>query len=57
MTPPVGACLFVMCSISGETIERITRRLSPFIMVALVLFLISYWEKLTLLIPRVLLGM
>jgi tripartite ATP-independent transporter DctM subunit len=58
MTPPVGACLFVMCSISGETIERITRPLLPFIIVeVLVLFVVSYWEKLTLFVPRILLGM
>ncbi|MCX5735390.1 MAG: TRAP transporter large permease [candidate division NC10 bacterium] len=58
MTPPVGACLFVMCSITGETIERISRPLLPFIIVeVLVLFIISYWEKLTLFVPRILLGM
>jgi TRAP-type C4-dicarboxylate transport system permease large subunit len=58
MTPPVGACLFVMCSITGETIERISRPLFPFILVeVLVLFIISYWEKLTLFVPRILLGM
>jgi tripartite ATP-independent transporter DctM subunit len=58
MTPPVGACLFVMCSISGETIERISRPLLPFIIVEIaVLFLVSYWEKLTLFVPRILLGM
>jgi TRAP-type transport system large permease protein len=58
MTPPVGACLFVMCSISGETIERISRPLLPFIIVeVLVLFVVSYWETLTLFVPRVLLGM
>ena len=58
MTPPVGACLFVMCSISGETIERITRPLLPFIIVEiLVLLLVSYWEQLTLFVPRILLRM
>jgi TRAP-type transport system large permease protein len=58
MTPPVGACLFVMCSISGETIERISRPLLPFIIVeVLVLFIVSYWETLTLFVPRMLLGM
>jgi len=58
MTPPVGACLFVMCSISGETIERISRPLVPFIIVeVLVLFIVSYWETLTLFVPRILLGM
>jgi TRAP-type transport system large permease protein len=58
MTPPVGACLFVMCSISGETIESISRPLMPFIIVeVLVLFIVSYWETLTLFVPRILLGM
>jgi len=58
MTPPVGACLFVMCSISGETIERVSRPLLPFIIVeVLVLFIVSYWETLTLFVPRILLGM
>jgi len=58
MTPPVGACLFVMCSISGETIERISRPLMPFIIVeVLVLFIVAYWETLTLFVPRILLGM
>ncbi|HVP13251.1 MAG TPA: TRAP transporter large permease [Phycisphaerae bacterium] len=57
MTPPVGACLFVMCSITGETIERISRPLIPFIIVeTLVLFVISYWEQLTLFLPRLMLG-
>lgn len=58
MTPPVGACLFVMCSITGETIESISRPLVPFIIVeVLVLFIVSYWETLTLFVPRILLGM
>ncbi len=58
MTPPVGACLFVMCSISGETIESISRPLWPFIAVEVgVLLVVSYWETLTLLVPRILLGM
>ena len=58
MTPPVGACLFVMCSITGETIESISRPLVPFIIVeVLVLFIVSYWETLTLFVPRFLLGM
>ncbi len=57
MTPPVGACLFVMCSIAGETIERISRPLLPFIIVeTAVLFIISYWEQLTLFLPRLMLG-
>jgi hypothetical protein len=33
MTPPVGACLFVMSSVSGEKIERISYALLPFLLV------------------------
>ena len=31
MTPPVGACLFVLASVTGETIERIAKSLWPFL--------------------------
>jgi len=53
MTPPVGACLFVLASVTGERVEAITRSLWPFILVEVgVLLLIAYWEGLTLLMPR-----
>lgn len=55
MTPPVGACLFVLASVTGERIERITRSLWPFLLVEVgVLFVIAYWPDLTLFIPRML---
>ena len=58
MTPPVGACLFVLSSITGERIERISMSLIPFLIVeVLVLILVAYWDKMTLWIPRILLGM
>ena len=58
MTPPVGACLFVLSSITGERIERISVSLIPFLIVeVLVLILVAYWDKMTLWIPRILLGM
>lgn len=57
MTPPVGACLFVICSITGERLERISRELWPFILLEVaVLFLIAFWPTLTLFVPRLLLG-
>ena len=57
MTPPVGACLFVMSSITGEKIERISASLWPFILVEVgVLILIAYWSDLTMFVPRLLLG-
>ena len=53
MTPPVGACLFVLSSVTGERIERITVALLPFLTVeVLVLFLVAYWDKMTLFIPN-----
>lgn len=49
MTPPVGACLFVISSVTGE---RITREPWPFIpLETSVLFLIAFWPKLTLFVP------
>ena len=55
MTPPVGACLFVMSSVTGERIERISLALIPFLIVEIsILFLVAYWEDLTMFIPRLL---
>lgn len=55
MTPPVGACLFVLASVTGETIERISASLWPFILVELaVLLAIAFWSDLTLFVPRLL---
>jgi tripartite ATP-independent transporter DctM subunit len=57
MTPPVGACLFVLSSVTGERIERISMALIPFLAVeVLVLFLVAYWDQMTLFIPRLLVG-
>jgi tripartite ATP-independent transporter DctM subunit len=57
MTPPVGACLFVICSITGERIERISRDLWPFILLEVaVLVLIAFWPTMTLFVPRLILG-
>ncbi|WP_238321307.1 TRAP transporter large permease [Thioclava atlantica] len=55
MTPPVGACLFVLASVTGEKVEGITRELWPFILAEVaVLLLIAFWPDLTLFIPRLL---
>ncbi|MFP4348928.1 MAG: TRAP transporter large permease [Desulfococcaceae bacterium] len=57
MTPPVGACLFVLSSVTGERIERISVALLPFLAVEVgILLLVAYWSDLTLFIPRLLLG-
>lgn len=57
MTPPVGACLFVLCSITGEKLENIAKSLWPFIIVeVIVLFIITFWTDLAMLGPRLLLN-
>lgn len=53
MTPPVGACLFVLASVTGEKVESITVALWPFIIAEfLILLLVAYWPQMTLFIPR-----
>lgn len=55
MTPPVGACLFVLSSVTREKIEAITRELWPFILAEVaVLIVVAFWSDLTLFIPRLL---
>ena len=57
MTPPVGACLFVLSSVTGETLENITKSLWPFILIEVaVLILITYSDTLTMFFPKLLLG-
>jgi len=53
MTPPVGACLFVLSSVTGERIERISKALIPFLIAEVaILVLIAFWPNLTLFVPR-----
>ncbi|NQY23887.1 MAG: TRAP transporter large permease [Campylobacteraceae bacterium] len=55
MTPPIGACLFVLSSVTGEKMERIAASLWPFLIVEIaVLFLFAYWADFALFIPRLL---
>ncbi|MBA3034577.1 MAG: TRAP transporter large permease [Rhodocyclaceae bacterium] len=55
MTPPVGASLFVLSSITGERIENITAAMWPFILAEIaVLFLVAYWPAMTLTVPALL---
>ncbi len=55
MTPPVGACLFVLASVTKTKVEAIARSLWPFLVAeVLVLFLVAYWEDMTLAVPRLL---
>jgi tripartite ATP-independent transporter DctM subunit len=55
MTPPVGASLFVLSSITGAKIEAITKAMWPFVIAEIaVLFIVAYWPSLTLVMPRLL---
>ncbi|MFH1803326.1 MAG: TRAP transporter large permease [Pseudomonadota bacterium] len=55
MTPPVGACLFVLSSVTGEKLEKIAAQLWPFLIAELaILFVFAFWADLALLIPRLL---
>jgi C4-dicarboxylate transporter, DctM subunit len=56
VTPPVGTCLFVACSISREPLSRVLRPLWPYLVVMiLMLGVVTYWPWLTLVGPRLLL--
>lgn len=52
-TPPVGTCLFVGCAVAKTTISKVTRPLLPFFTaMIIVLFLITYLPKISLLVPQ-----
>jgi C4-dicarboxylate transporter DctM subunit len=53
ITPPVGVDLFVAQSISGVSIERITRQVWPFLLILIVdLMLITYIPSLVMFLPN-----
>lgn len=58
MTPPVGACIFVLSSVTGERIEKISASLWPFIIVEVaVLVTITYCTDLAMFFPKLLLDL
>jgi tripartite ATP-independent transporter DctM subunit len=55
ITPPVGASLFVVCSVGKLSLEKISRAIWPFVgMAVLVLLLVTYIPALSTWLPRVL---
>ncbi|MBN2289225.1 MAG: TRAP transporter large permease, partial [Candidatus Glassbacteria bacterium] len=53
-TPPVGTALFVGCSIAKTTIGKVTRPLLPFfIAMIVVLFIVTYVEQISLIVPEI----
>jgi|SRR5690554_2532198 len=55
ITPPVGVCLYVSCSIAQIKLEQLVKDIMPFIIVEiLTLFLIVFWPQAVLFIPKLL---
>ncbi len=53
LTPPMGICLIVSCSISGDSIAAISRRILPFLAVLLIdLLIITFYSPLTMWLAR-----
>jgi len=54
-TPPVGLCIFIASDITKLPIEDISKAIYPFIAVEIVvLFIITYFPSITMLIPKLL---
>jgi TRAP-type C4-dicarboxylate transport system permease large subunit len=52
-TPPVGSVLFIGCSVSGLSIEKVIRPLIPmFVAMVIVLLLVTYLPQISLWLPR-----
>lgn len=53
ITPPLGVCLFIACSIAKITLEQIIKAILPFLIAAItVLFVVTYIPELVLWLPR-----
>ena len=57
LTPPVGLCLFVGCSVGGVTIEALSRAMLPFLAVIIAVYLVFAFVPIaSLWLPRLLMG-
>jgi tripartite ATP-independent transporter DctM subunit len=55
LTPPLGICLIVACGLADCSLEKAIGKLLPFLLVLLLdLLVITYWEPMTLWLPRLL---
>lgn len=55
ITPPLGLCLFIACSISKLSLEELSRAIVPFFIAEIVvLFLVTYIEPISMFLPRLL---
>jgi len=57
ITPPVGTCLFAVHSISGLSIDRLSRGVLPFLLMLIVaLLIITFVPEVSLFLPKLILG-
>lgn len=57
ITPPVGASLFVVCSVGRLSLDRVSRAIWPFVVVAVViLLLVTYVPPLSTWLPALIMG-
>jgi C4-dicarboxylate transporter DctM subunit len=57
LTPPMGICLIVSCSISGDSLGAISRRILPFLAILLVdLLIITFYPPITMWMARMVAG-
>jgi C4-dicarboxylate transporter DctM subunit len=57
VTPPVGTCLYVACSILKEPLDRVIRPLVPLLLVMVVMLaVVAFIPEITLFVPRLLYG-
>ena len=55
ITPPLGQCIFTVCSITNLTMEQVVKATIPFLFVEIVvLFLITYFPIITAVVPKML---
>ncbi|MEW6263254.1 MAG: TRAP transporter large permease [Thermodesulfobacteriota bacterium] len=53
ITPPLGLCLFVACSVGNVNLTKLIRAAVPFILVEVAaLGIVTYWPAIVLFIPR-----
>lgn len=54
ITPPLGICLFVGCTIARISVERLSRAIWPFVLILIaVLLIFSYFPSITMIVPRI----
>ena len=55
MTPPVGPCMFAVCSILDTSMEEFTREVMPFLaMICFIILLLTFTPSLVLFLPNML---